>query len=516
MRIDSNYRWALIAILGMAVVTTIVIFWSTNVRLREFNSYHQQTAESISRRLSFEIGSFIREQKRLAKVFVQSHQELIEDYIESPANIELEEKLSQEVKNFFPDHFAYTIADNNGIPIYDSLEGKIGDVCKSDIKAMTVTGDYQVHLHPNPIQYHFDIMTQVDIGNRKTVFFASFPTSYISRLLAVASPVGHELLLLNASEDRLIEIMETGDRLKRSLDNYHLTSEETERILTEEQVPGTDWILVDIHQPSLFVDYISQLLSTKLTILLLVLTLSAIMVVVLMKSERRRIIAEKNREEMFSLFTHDLRSPLNSIKGALKHIQKKVNDEDIKTLSALTLENAQTMSKLVNDILDAQKLEAGMMTFAIQRHDINTILGKVVEQNRPNAEDNHVDLQFEKSADNMTVNIDTMRFCQAMTNIISNAIKFSPDNETVLVRAEPKPGRVIITVHDNGPGIPKDFQPHVFEKFAQSKENLKHSIHGTGLGLAIVHSIIEMLDGSVSFESDSSNGTTFKIVLPAI
>ena len=114
----------------------------------------------------------------------------------------------------------------------------------------------------------------------------------------------------------------------------------------------------------------------------------------------------------------------------------------------------------------------------------------------------------------MVVNADTKRIKQALTNLISNAIKYSPENETVLVRVTQEKNNVVISVSDNGPGIEKEFQPLVFDKFAQSKSQLTQKVGGTGLGLSIVKHIVEAHRGLVTFESEVDKGTTFKIYLP--
>ena len=110
---------------------------------------------------------------------------------------------------------------------------------------------------------------------------------------------------------------------------------------------------------------------------------------------------------------------------------------------------------------------------------------------------------------------DEKRITQALTNLITNAIKFSPKNETVCIEVKKEKNVVHITVTDEGPGIPKEFQSQLFKKFAQSRQGNVHSVSGTGLGLAIVKNIVLAHKGHVLFKTKPGGGTTFIITLPA-
>ena len=133
--------------------------------------------------------------------------------------------------------------------------------------------------------------------------------------------------------------------------------------------------------------------------------------------------------------------------------------------------------------------------------------------NESHAQMNNVKLHMISDESVIYIKADERRIKQAITNLLSNAIKYSPENETVTVGIDRKNTGVTISISDNGPGIEKDFQNQVFNKFAQSKSKLTRRVGGTGLGLAIVKHIIDAHKGNVTFKTDPNKGTTFIVNL---
>lgn len=176
--------------------------------------------------------------------------------------------------------------------------------------------------------------------------------------------------------------------------------------------------------------------------------------------------------------------------------------------------NAVTMLGIVDDILDIQKMESGEMSFDFTDADIISIVKEAVEMNQQYGLLHNVKIEMLTQENVINTQADDRRLKQAITNLLSNAVKYSPQHETVTVKVERNHSGVIISVSDKGPGIDKDFQDMVFDKFSQSKNKLTKHVGGTGLGLAIVKYIAEAHKGFVVFNTSADKGTTFKIMLP--
>lgn len=231
-------------------------------------------------------------------------------------------------------------------------------------------------------------------------------------------------------------------------------------------------------------------------------------------TDRKR--ADQAQREFISTVSHELRTPLTSISGALKlfvHTSGKGLSPEALRLVEIAERNTQRLAKLVNDILDIDKLEAGKMVFTDANVILEDIIDGAVEAISPFAQDNGVIIEFAAATTRTPLHVDSLRLSQALTNLLSNAIKFSPSGSMVEIRTALHDTHIRIAVTDQGPGIPDDFIPHVFSKFSQASTPGLMYKGGTGLGLSIVEQIVERLGGRVHFET-SPSGTTFYIDLP--
>ena len=221
---------------------------------------------------------------------------------------------------------------------------------------------------------------------------------------------------------------------------------------------------------------------------------------------------------MFSLFNHDLRAPLTVIDSFIQLMQEpsiiERKPDMYKRLVDSAYENTLIMRGMVDDILDIQKMDAGKMSFDLNYIELVGHVRKAVEMNQQYADKFNVKLEFETEIAEIVVNADSRRLTQAVTNLLTNAIKYSPENETVTVKVLQERNNVVILVSDKGPGIEQEFQPLVFNKFAQSKSKLTGKVGGTGLGLSIVQSIIRAHKGEIWLDSTGSKGSLFIVRLP--
>ncbi len=215
--------------------------------------------------------------------------------------------------------------------------------------------------------------------------------------------------------------------------------------------------------------------------------------------------------------SHELRTPLTAVIGALGMVNSYMADSipaQAKTLIDMAYQNGKRLSILINDILDFEKLNANRMEFHYQLLPLTPFLAHALELNHTYAESYHVSFILEKPVSEAKVIVDENRLMQVMTNLLSNAAKFSPAGGKVLISIKHKAGRVRIAVTDHGEGVPEAFREHIFEKFAQAESSTPRKMHGTGLGLAISKAIIEQMGGVIGFDSEFGQGATFYFELP--
>ncbi len=232
-------------------------------------------------------------------------------------------------------------------------------------------------------------------------------------------------------------------------------------------------------------------------------------------TERKRL--ERLKDEFVSTVSHELRTPLTSISGSLGLLMGNAAGnlpKPMARLLAIAHANSQRLVRLVNDILDIEKMEAGRVVFDFSRVEVGPLVAQAVEANRGYAEGYGVRVRLEEARIATDVRADPDRLLQVVTNLLSNAIKFSPADNEVVVAIEKGTDMVRVTVRDHGSGIPVDFKPLIFEKFAQADAGNSRQKGGTGLGLSIVKQIVDQLSGEVGFADAPGGGTIFHVQLP--
>jgi PAS domain S-box-containing protein len=233
-------------------------------------------------------------------------------------------------------------------------------------------------------------------------------------------------------------------------------------------------------------------------------------------TERERAVRQK--DEFVATVSHELRTPLTSIAGALGLLAGNVAGtlpEPAARLIAIACSNSQRLVRLIDDILDIGKMESGRIVFDLKRVEVLSLVKQAIEANRGFADRYDVAIQLGAASQQGEVSADPDRLAQVVTNLISNAIKFSPRGGNVVVAAEKKRDLIRISVRDHGKGIPDEFKPRVFEKFAQADAFDNRQKGGSGLGLSISKSIVERLGGTIVFNDAPGGGTIFQVDLPS-
>ena len=231
-------------------------------------------------------------------------------------------------------------------------------------------------------------------------------------------------------------------------------------------------------------------------------------------AERRQI--DQFKTAFVSTVNHEIRTPLTSILGGLGLVNSGVLGEvpeGITEVLTIAERNSTLLLRLINDLLDSAKLDAGQMEFHLQDVDLREVAHESIENLRDYFRERKVSVGFVEG-DKVTVFADKSRLSQVMNNLISNAVKFSPENGRVDIGISTHAETATVSVRDYGNGIPEAIRGRMFQKFVQGHGAGKSENPGTGLGLNIAKAIVERHGGRIGFETMTGTGTRFYFDLP--
>ncbi|MEL6822142.1 MAG: HAMP domain-containing sensor histidine kinase, partial [Calditrichota bacterium] len=231
------------------------------------------------------------------------------------------------------------------------------------------------------------------------------------------------------------------------------------------------------------------------------------------------------KSDFNSMIVHDLRSPMNVIQGFLELIRNKVVgdvNEEQEELLDISKENVKKVLTLVDNFLVASKLEVGKFRIDKKLDEINQLIRQQVDNHRVLVKNKHIDLQLELDENLPLLEFDSLRIEQVVNNLLSNAMKFTPERGKIHVASSLQKDKengaekffARVSVEDTGIGIPDSKIDQIFEKYEQVEEGQSFNVRGTGLGLSICKEIIDLHKGRIWVESPTDSGSTFTFLLP--
>ncbi len=228
---------------------------------------------------------------------------------------------------------------------------------------------------------------------------------------------------------------------------------------------------------------------------------------------------DQMRSQFFANISHEFRTPLTLILGPLENLYDKVKNEQLK-LSIKTMQrNAGHLLKLINQLLDLSKLDAGKMSLDIHKNDIIPVVRGTIMAYKSLAEMKNIHLEFSTEYKKLIADFDNEKIETIINNLLSNAFKFTPTDGEIKVAITvslQKENRLLIKISDSGSGISEDQQKNIFNRFYQVDGSSKRMQDGTGIGLALVKELVELHGGNVDVQSKPNSGATFSIALPIL
>lgn len=238
----------------------------------------------------------------------------------------------------------------------------------------------------------------------------------------------------------------------------------------------------------------------------------------LKKSNTELLSLDNQKNQFTSITAHELKTPLASIHGFVQLLlNKKVfNDEQQRDkYMKIILHDTERLSKLITDVLDISRIDLGTLKFYYENVEINKLFDNIEKEMRPIANSKNINISYNisRKLPNELIT-DKSRLSQVLTNLINNAVHYTPEKGKIWVSAEESNNHVLFKVKDNGVGIPKDQIDKIFQRFYQVDNWLTRKIGGSGLGLAICKGIITALGGNIDVSSAVNKGSAFSFTIP--
>ncbi|MBT2677665.1 HAMP domain-containing protein [Bacillus sp. ISL-35] len=231
-------------------------------------------------------------------------------------------------------------------------------------------------------------------------------------------------------------------------------------------------------------------------------------------TEERKL--DKMREDFIANVSHELRTPISMMQGYSEAIVDDIaqTDDEKKEMAKVIYDESLRMGRLVNELLDLARMQAGHILLNVESVELEPYINRVIRKFQGLAKDKGIDLSAQMEAEERHFRFDPDRIEQVLTNLIDNAIRHVPDSASVEIKCRTGERGLYFEVSDQGPGIPEEDLPFLFERFYKGDKSRTRGVSGTGLGLAIAKNIIDAHRGIISVKSKLGQGTTFSFFIP--
>ena len=301
------------------------------------------------------------------------------------------------------------------------------------------------------------------------------------------------------------------------------TSAGEDLVMSFAPVAGTEWSFIMAVPTEVFNQRFAPFIAMTVGMLGAMVAVISIMLAVIYRFMRQSIQARAEavaRTEFLSNMSHEIRTPLNGIIG-LNHLMERHVDDGVAMRDYVDRlgKAAQYLLSLVNDILDVSKLQAGKVDLASEPFDLNALVDNVCEMQRAPMADRGIDFKLSRTVEQPWLRGDEVRLSQVLMNILSNAVKFTPEGGRITMQmheavyASGGEAALTVSIADTGCGMTKEFADHVFDAFTQERNRNSDSQKGTGLGMSISHLLVTQMGGTITVESELGRGSCFTITV---
>jgi len=234
---------------------------------------------------------------------------------------------------------------------------------------------------------------------------------------------------------------------------------------------------------------------------------------------KQLIESDKRKTEFFSNISHELKTPISIILGAIQLIEAKcppyINDKRKSSKYYKTIKhNCYRLLRLINNLLDITKMDSGFISLNTVNYNIVYLIEEIVQSIAPYSKQKGITIEFDTEDEEIFMSVDIDKIERIVLNLLSNAIKFTPAGGKIYVNIKRNENYVIVSVKDTGPGIPSKLHSEIFERYKQTNNCLTRENEGSGIGLSLVKSFIDLHNGNIRLVSEEGNGSEFIIELP--
>ena len=503
------------------LILIVFVFFLVNefsLRYKDFISYHQSLSTTTTKNVADQVSDFIAEQKRLVDIFSKHHEKEITNIINNPDDEDAHAILAHKLKYIFPHYFTFSISNLTGEPIFEDFDGNFSDLCVNDLQSFAKTGIQMPRVHPNSNVYHFDIMTKFNFKQHTGILFISFEANLISRFIKASQSPNHKTMLVKIDDSTLIEIVDSGSRIKIARNDYRLSDIEKSHILSTTKVDNSLWHAIDMHRPNLFTSYYNNIIQQSIIIFSVIVLVVLLSLFLIIRQENLRKQSQKQKDEFLAMMSHDLRTPLTGIMGSLELVllgHVGAITDKTKDFIKISLNSSKTLLALINNMLEYDKISSGLLSLNLKDKNLLIIVKQSIVDTTAYAQKFNSELKLIADENvNYDGKFDEQKLSQVLHNLISNACKYGKENDEIEIAVSKSSHSYVISITDHGNGIPEEFHDILFDKYTTTNTKAKKGSTSTGLGLTIAKSLVDLQNGLLTFKSKKDEGSTFTIKLP--